>query len=246
MQFKATTNNQYDCYPVGAYLPNYAKDIGKVGDIYIDVSDWTYYIKASSGAKGWIISGGINNPNRMTGLSSENAKESALFAKGAPTNIGEDNNVYIDMNTLDYYKKDSGSWIKLGTLLLDGVNKDGSVFTCYRGPEEHDRAIYHNSSFTMNITIYTKESSKIVGHSYTSEIVLDNYSTNDGDAYRFFAFSLQDYSLSRMVGFSVTFDNLNDDLVEWNKNKTIDGKAVPSIDYALFIYEVFLPYTYWH
>ena len=51
---------------------------------------------------------------------------------------------------------------------------------------------------------------------------------------------LEEYSLSRLVGFSVTFDILSDDLIEWNETKGVD------IDYALFLYEVFFPYTYWH
>ena len=49
-----------------------------------------------------------------------------------------------------------------------------------------------------------------------------------------------------MIGFSVSLKNIQDDLILNNEGKSIDGKLVEKIDYALFIYEVFLPYTYWH
>ena len=243
MQFKATTNNQYDCYPVNQYVPNYANIPCENGDIYINVRDWSYYVKSEDG---WLASK-TNGVNNHMDCNADNATALALYGTTAPNaSEGENNNVYVDVSSLSYYVKEAGSWALKGTLLLENVRPSARVFTCYGSPYEHDESIYHNSSFKLNITLYTKEDSKIVGHQFTSDMAFDNGTTNDGGVYKFFAFAVDQYELSRLVGFSVTFDNLNDDLINWNQNKTIDGVAVPSIDYALFVYEVFLPYTYWH
>ena len=177
----------------------------------------------------------------------ENANAVALYGNSNPIDsLGEENNLYVNTSTLDYFAKEAGSWTLKGKLVLDNVNQNGRVYTCYGGPYDHDEVIYHNSSFKLNISLYTKEDSKIVAHQFVSDITFDGNSTNDGGHYKFFAFAIDEYRLSRLVGFSVTFDNLNDELVNWNANKKIDGVDIPSIDYALFIYEVFLPYTYWH
>ena len=103
-----------------------------------------------------------------------------------------------------------------------------------------DQDMFHNSTIKLTITLYVKEDAKIVGYDFYSDIAFDNNTTNDGSHYKFYAFDLTEHSLSRLVGFSVTFNILNDDLIEWNQTKGVD------IDYALFLYEVFFPYTYWH
>ena len=103
-----------------------------------------------------------------------------------------------------------------------------------------DKKIFHNSSFRLKIGVFTKEDEKIVNHEFTSSIVFNNKETNDGNVYTFFAFDLKEYSLSRCIGFSISYDNLDDELINWNKNKGVD------ITHALFIYEAFLPYTVWH
>lgn len=104
----------------------------------------------------------------------------------------------------------------------------------------NDHALFHNSVIELTIGLYTKNESEIENHSFKSEITFDNNHTNDGSYYVFYAFDLKEYELSRLVGVSVTFDIISDELVDYNKTKGVD------IDYALFVYEIFLPYTYWH
>ena len=240
MQFKATTNNQIDCYPVGKNIPTYAKDVGEDGDIYINAYSWRYYVKADGE---WTVP---NSGNTMD-LTPENANAVALYGTSDPiASLGEENNVYVNTSSLKYFAKEAGSWVVKGTLSLSGVRQNAKVFTSYVDKGSHDETIYHNSSFKLNISLYTKEESKIVAHQFVSDISFDENSTNNGGHYKFLAFALDEYQLSRLVGFSVTFDNLNDELINWNANKKIDGVDIPPIDYALFIYEVFLPYTYWH
>ncbi len=115
---------------------------------------------------------------------------------------------------------------------------------CYKvGSDEkarNDQDMFHNSEIKLTVTLYVKEDAKIVGYDFYSNIAFDDNNTNNGSHYKFYAFDLEEYSLSRLVGFSVTFDILSDDLIEWNETKGVD------IDYALFLYEVFFPYTYWH
>ena len=105
---------------------------------------------------------------------------------------------------------------------------------------QHDDLIRHNSVINLTVTIYTKTNKGIVAHPYTSEINFDENHTNNGSFYIFYGFSLENENLSRAVGVSFTFTYV-DELIEWNKTKGIDN-----IDYALFLYEMFLPYTYWH
>ena len=103
-----------------------------------------------------------------------------------------------------------------------------------------DKKQFHNSTFTLKIGIYTKENEKIVNHEFTSYMAYLDNQTNNGSFYTFFAFDLKEYNLSRCVGFSISYDNLSDELIDWNKNKGVD------ITHALFVYEAFLPYTVWH
>ena len=103
----------------------------------------------------------------------------------------------------------------------------------------NDHQLFHSSTIDLHLSVYTKDNNKIVSHKFSSEITNDG--TNDGSNYIFYAFDLTEYELSRMVGFSVTFDIVHDELIEYNKTKGINY-----IDYALFVYEVLLPYTYWH
>ncbi len=132
---------------------------------------------------------------------------------------------------------------------------------------EGDRDKFHNSELDLTVTIYVKEESYIVGYDFTSHVnfnecycnsdvisdpIPSQKTTNDGSKYYFYGFDLSKATntkgekLSRMIGFSVSLKNIKDDLILNNEGKTIDDKPVEKIDYALFIYEVFLPYTYWH
>jgi hypothetical protein len=134
---------------------------------------------------------------------------------------------------------------------------------CYRpnstevwDPEtSSDGLLFHDSEIELTVTLYVKEEAKIVGYDFTSVIPFKNKETNDGNRYKFYAFDLtnltkddEEFTLSRLVGLSVTFEftEFGDELIDWNEGKEIDGQPVPPIDYALFIYEIFLPYTYWH
>ena len=115
---------------------------------------------------------------------------------------------------------------------------------------KNDQELFHTSSFDLTISLYCKnEKNQIVAYDFTKNVLFDGV-TNDGreSNYKFFAFNTKNigednFTISRVVGFSVIFDNLNDELINWNKTKNVD---IDEDDYALFIYEVFMPYTYWH
>lgn len=118
-----------------------------------------------------------------------------------------------------------------------------------------DDDYFHNSSFDLTISLYCKDDdNKIVNYSFVKTITFENNTTNNGREanYKFFAFKASEldigkeetFTISRMIGFSVTFDNLNDELITYNRDeKSVD---ISEDDYALFIYEVFMPHTYWH
>ena len=105
---------------------------------------------------------------------------------------------------------------------------------------ERDADMFHNSVVTLTISLYTKnDSNEIVKNDFVVEVDFDNNTTNYGSHYKFLAFSLKEYNLSRLVGLSFTY-TVEDELINWNKTKGVD------IDYSLMLYEVFLPYTNWH
>ena len=116
-----------------------------------------------------------------------------------------------------------------------------------------DRDYFHTSSFDLTVSLYVKDSqNKIVAYDFKKNIVFDGI-TNDGGPeshYKFLAFNCREVgaeniTVSRVVGFSVTFDNLNDELIKWN-NENHPDIDIDEDDYALFIYETYMPYTYWH
>ena len=113
----------------------------------------------------------------------------------------------------------------------------------------NDYDLMHESRLELTITLYTKTLSGIEAHPFTTEIDLlgqvkqgMNYygKTNNGHVYTFLAFDLEQYDLSRCVGVSVEFDILEDHLLDKNKELGND------MTYALFLYEIFLPYTSWN
>ena len=105
---------------------------------------------------------------------------------------------------------------------------------------KNDAEMFHNSTLNLTVSLYTKnDDNNIIKNDFVTEIVFDNNTTNQGNHYKFLAFSLKDYNLSRLVGMSFTY-TVDDELINWNKQKGID------IDYSLMLYEVFLPYTSWH
>lgn len=105
---------------------------------------------------------------------------------------------------------------------------------------ERDADMFHNSMVHLNISLYTKtQTNEIVRNTFSNDIEFNGNSTNNGSHYVFYAFSLKEYNLSRLMGISVTY-TFDDELIDWNKTKGID------IDYSLMIYEMFIPYTNWH
>ena len=103
-----------------------------------------------------------------------------------------------------------------------------------------DTDMYHNSSVDITISLYTKADDSINKNDFNFHVDIDNNRTNNGSAYTFVAFDLKEYHLSRLIGLSITY-TFEDELINWNKTKGIDN-----IDYALFLYEMFLPHTNWH
>ena len=113
-----------------------------------------------------------------------------------------------------------------------------------------DTDLFHTSVVDLTITLYVKTNNGIVGHPYISSIMFNN-TTNNGHSYKFYAFDLSEEKLTRLVGVSVQY-TVNDDLINWNKYmdethaSEPDYEKVGNIDYALFLYEMFFPYTSWN
>ena len=109
-----------------------------------------------------------------------------------------------------------------------------------------DEKYFHKSIIDLNVTLYTKNNDSIVGHpfkvhvDYTEKLGI-KYVTNNGHVYTFLAFDLSKYSLSRLIGVSIDFEVLEDSLIEYNPTSGITYD-----DYALFLYEMFFPYTSWN
>lgn len=92
---------------------------------------------------------------------------------------------------------------------------------------------HHNSTLTkLTVSIYIKDGLQIKAVNYvTNNIQINNNHTN-AEYYYFYAFKLE--NLSRMVGFSMEYEYSDPEAEAAN------------LDYSLFLYEVFLPYTNWH
>lgn len=116
--------------------------------------------------------------------------------------------------------------------------------TCYKLNSDElaqkDADMFHDSIVNLTISLYTKnDNNEIIKNDFNVEVDFLNNTTNYGSYYKFLAFSIKDYNLSRLVGLSFTYV-VDDELINWNKTKGVD------IDYSLMLYEVFLPYTSWH
>ena len=115
-----------------------------------------------------------------------------------------------------------------------------------------DTQLFHNSKINLTITLYNKTLNGIEGYPFSLDVEFDNKHTNDGHYYTFIAFDLEDYELSRLVGVSLEFTVLEDALISYNEGKTyIEGGETKNVDltiddYALFLYELFFPYTSWN
>ena len=135
------------------------------------------------------------------------------------------------------------------------VSTDNTI-PCYLtdNPQEQiarhgDYELMHESKIKLTITLYVKTNSGIEGYpfeanmDFTGQIIQSGahrYKTNNGHVYNFLAFDLEEYHLSRLVGVSVEFKVLEDEFLTINKNRGVD------MTYALFLYEIFFPYTTWN
>ena len=117
-------------------------------------------------------------------------------------------------------------------------NMDDDVSTS-EPRRQADEALFHNSTLSLKLSVFTKEGNAIVKHAYTVDIVYNNKETNDGNYYTFQLISFEGENLSRAVGLSVEYE-VNDELINKNAAEGID------IDYAVMMYEMYLPYTTWH
>ena len=116
--------------------------------------------------------------------------------------------------------------------------------------KQNDVDLFHNSEIKLTVTLYLKDGQDIVAYPFNIDVELDNKTTNNGHQYTFVAFDLTRYktdsfSFTRVVGVSLNYQVISDDLIDYNK----DVKGVEDIsydDYALFLYEMFMPYTSWN
>ena len=115
--------------------------------------------------------------------------------------------------------------------------------------KQPDSALYHNSSIRLTITLYLKENLNIIGHPFNIDVDFNNKTTNVGGHYTFVAFDLAKYetdtfAFTRLVGVSVEYNVLSDELIDYNIAKGVEDIGYD--DYALFLYELFFPYTSWN
>lgn len=126
-------------------------------------------------------------------------------------------------------------------------------------PHSHsDSQLFHESKFDLTLTLYMKtfygivaqplkvgidlSGQVLVGYNSHNEPIYE-YKTNNGHFYTFLAIDLEEYEdidMSRLVGVSVTYEVTEDELLRQNKEKGVD------LGYALFLYEILFPYTYWN
>lgn len=115
--------------------------------------------------------------------------------------------------------------------------------------KQADKDLNHNSSIALTVTLFLKNNEGIVGYPFTINVDFNNKTTNVGSHYTFVAFDLTKYktdtfSFTRLVGVSVTYKVLSDELIDYNKDMGV--KDISYDDYALFLYELFFPYTSWN
>lgn len=124
-------------------------------------------------------------------------------------------------------------------------------------PHGHtDSQLFHESVIDLTVTLYVKTYTGIVAQPLQVTIdmtggipvgydihgdPLYEYKTNNGHYYTFLAIDLEGYAdMTRLIGVSVNFTVTEDELLRQNKEKGVD------LSYALFLYEIFFPYTSWN
>ena len=87
----------------GSGLPS--ADLGKVGDLYLDIDTTDVYQK---GEEGWSL---------ITTLRPSDEGSSFLTGAGVPTSeLGDEGDVYLDTETNNFFRKEGGIWIYIGSL----------------------------------------------------------------------------------------------------------------------------------
>lgn len=105
----------------GSGAPN--SELGKVGDSYIDIATWDFYVKTN---EGWLASGNIKGQNGspgQDGAPGQDGKDGTSFrnGQGAPADtLGINGDTYLDYLTYDLYIKENGHWIKVGNISSGG------------------------------------------------------------------------------------------------------------------------------
>ena len=103
-------------------------------------------------------------------------------------------------------------------------------------PAQSDYDLMHESKIKLNINLYIKTFNGIEAHPFTANVDLtgtvsqgsaNRYKTNNGHVYTFLAFDLEKYNtdnftFSRLVGISIDFEIMEDELLAVNKNKGVD------------------------
>ena len=100
---------------------------GSDGDFYIDLDTYDFYEEE---AGTWIKKGNIQGKQGEIGETGEAGKDgvdgengkSLLTGNGAPSeDLGVDGDSYIDLDSYDFYRKETGTWVKKGNI----KGKDG-------------------------------------------------------------------------------------------------------------------------
>lgn len=108
-------------------------------------------------------------------------------------------------------------------------------------PYLHDDSdMFHESTITLYTSIYCKNDKNEI-EKYTYKSVIVNANTNNGHSYIFYGLNLREEHLTRVIGYSVNYEFNDETIISWTKEH-----GGPDIEYAMFIYELFLPYTTWH
>ncbi len=93
---------------------------GNIGDLYLDTTTYNIYKKVS--ADQWDKIGNIKGTDGTNGNNGTNGTDGAtwIVAAGAPSNSsGKNNDLYLDTDTLDIYKKTTDVWTLIGNIKGD-------------------------------------------------------------------------------------------------------------------------------
>lgn len=110
--------------------------------------------------------------------------------------------------------------------------------------KQNPSSLQHQSNIDLKVTLYKKTDVGIIGYPFVVNVEFAGKTTNNGSAYKFIAFDLENYDMVRLIGASIEFTINSDELIDYNIS---EGAPVSyKDDYALFLYEMFFPYTSWN